>query len=408
VGKINVKMFGSFSMSTETESLSDNENRSRKMWLLLAYLIFNRGRVIRQNELMEVLWSENDREVNSNGALKTLFYRIRSELNKLWDGAGKQLILSQGNGYIWNPDFEVELDCEKFSELNEKIIKSNGECLDDTMEMFRLYQGEFLERFASEFWVIPLAAYYHNIYIQNLLQTIPVMFEQQMYEEIAEFCRDAVLVEPFNEEIHGWLMQAYIAMEKQGLAIEVYQKFSDRLLSELGIMPSEEIRAVYHEATKSNNQHMLTVSMLQEQLKEDSSSPGALVCEYDFFRVLYFSMARSVLRSGIAVHMVLITVKDRKGGTFTEKKREKIMENMKEVLHASLRRGDSAARCSAQQYVVMLPRANFENSQMVCERILRAYYQRYSRADAELHYDVFPLQPDEKENFGWIQEKTER
>ena len=117
---------------------------------------------------------------------------------------------------------------------------------------------------------------------------------------------------------------------------------------------------------------------------------------------------RSVLRSGIAVHMVLLTVNDRKGNTFTEKKREKIMENLKDVLHASLRRGDSAARCSAQQYVVMLPRANFENSQMVCERILRAYYQKYTRVDAELRYDVFPLKPDEKENLGWMQGATER
>jgi len=408
VGKISVKMLGSFSVSTGTETLSDNENRSRKMWLLLAYLIYNRGRIIRQNELMEMLWNENDSEINSNGALKTLFYRIRAELNKLWDGAGKQLIISKGNGYAWNQEYETEVDCEEFDKLSEIISQKEEDSLEETMELFRLYRGEFLERFPSEFWVIPLAAYYHNIYIQHLLQTVPIMYEKQMYEELAEFCRDAVLVEPFNEEIHGWLMKAYTAVEKQGLAIEVYQKFSNRLLSELGVMPSEEIRAIYHEATKSTNQHMLTVSMLQEQLQEECSAPGALVCEYDFFRVLYFSMARSVLRSGIAVHMVLLSIKEKKGIQLTEKKREKIIENLKEVLHASLRRGDSAARCSAQQYVIMLPQANFENSQMVCERILRTYYQTYSRADAELRYEVFPLKPDEKENFGWSREETGR
>jgi len=190
--------------------------------------------------------------------------------------------------------------------------------------------------------------------------------------------------------------------------VSVYENMSELLFSNFGVMPSDESRDLYRLASRDTEAVTVPAYTVQERLKEQDASSGALFCEYDFFRVLYFSMARSVLRSGIAVHMVLITVKDRKGGTFTEKKREKIMENMKEVLHASLRRGDSAARCSAQQYVVMLPRANFENSQMVCERILRAYYQRYSRADAELHYDVFPLQPDEKENFGWIQEKTER
>ena len=87
-----------------------------------------------------------------------------------------------------------------------------------------------------------------------------------------------------------------------------------------------------------------------------------------------------------------------------KKAMKKMMANMEEVIRYSLRRGDAAARCSATQYVIMLPRANYENRCLVCDRILRAYYHKFSKMDAEIRYEVFPIQPDDKENFQWVRE----
>jgi len=395
-------MLGEFSISTEKVRISDGDNRSRKMWMLLAYLIYNRHRVIKQNDLLEILWSEGERDNNSSGALKTLFYRVRTELDRLWDGAGKDLILCQNVGYMWNPEYEVYLDCEKFDELNEKITEMDGDALEETVAFLNLYCGEFLGRFSSELWVIPVATYYHNTYIRQLLRVLPLLYEDGRYEEIIDFCRIASMIEPFHEEIHCYMIRAHIARGEHRQAVDIYQKLSDRLLSELGIMPSEETRSLYYEAIKSNNEHVLSVEALQEQLRETNSSSGALICDYDFFRVLYYSTARSLLRSGIAVYMALISVSGKGNGPMKEKKREKVLDNLKEAIRCSLRRSDSAARCSAYQYVIMLPRANYENSCMVCERILKAYYQKYSRLDAELRYEVFPIQPDDKVNYQWM------
>ena len=102
MSKMTVKMFGDFTVTYDGVTVSDSDNRSKKLWLLLAYLLYNRDRVLKQNELIELLWSESERGANPTGALKTLFYRLRAELDKLFDGAGKQLIVSRNNGYIWN------------------------------------------------------------------------------------------------------------------------------------------------------------------------------------------------------------------------------------------------------------------------------------------------------------------
>lgn len=399
-----VKSFGEFSISDGINSISDSDNRSRKVWPLLAYMLCHRNRVLKQSELINLLWGESEQGVNPSGALKTLFYRVRAELDKLWPGAGKQMILCQGEGYIWNKEIPVTLDCEEFDRINNMQGEIDGERLDEMLSLLKLYQGEFLDRMSSELWVIPVATYYHNFYIHHTLNVLPVLLEQGRYEEAIELCRVASVIEPFHEGVHCFYMRAYLAQGKQKRAISIYQKLSDRLLQELGIMPSEETRAIYHEATKTNNEHILSIEQLQGQLREDDSCPGALVCEYDFFRVLYYSMARSVARSGIAVHIALLSVSGKNGAVLSSKKLEKVMQNLEKDICCSLRRGDSAARCSASQYVIMLPRANYENSCMVCERIFKSYYRKHSYSDAELRYEVCALQPDDKENFQWCRE----
>ena len=401
---LKVQMLGEFSITANGKSISNQDNRSHKIWSLLAYLIINHNKVVKQNELIQVLWDENDHGVNPVGALKTLFYRARLELDNLWEGAGKQLILRQSNGYTWNHDFAMTLDVEEFEILSEKLEASSEPNLEDAVQLVRLYHGEFLERLSAELWVMPVASYYHNAYMHHLLWVLPRLLEAGRYEEVMELCHVATAMEPYSEEIHCFYMRACIDAGQQKHAVELYQKLSDRLLSELGVIPSEETREIYHEAIKSNNDHILTIEMLQTQLQEKESAPGALICEYDFFRVLHYSMARSVLRNGIAVHMVLLSISGKRDAELSVKKREKVMANMEEVIRYSLRRGDAAARCSATQYVIMLPRANYENSCLVCDRILRAYYHKFSKMDAEIRYEVFPIQPDDKENFQWVRE----
>ena len=401
---LKVQMLGVFSIFANGKSISVYDNRSRKVWSLLAYLIINHNKVVKQDELIQILWDEDDRGVNPVGALKTLFYRARLELDNLWAGAGKQLILRQDGGYTWNNDFAMTLDVEDFEKLSEKLETESAPDLEDAVQLVHLYQGEFLEHLSAELWVMPVTAYYHNTYMFHLQRLLPILLEAGRHQEVMDICQMATVLEPYNEEVHSCYMRACIHAGQQKRAVELYQKLSERLLSDLGVIPSEGTREIYYEAVKHNNEHILTVEMLQSQLREKESALGALICEYDFFRVLYYSMARSMLRNGNAIHLALLSVSAKLDAELSTKKREKIMANLEEVIRYSLRRGDTAARCSATQYVIMLPRANYENSCMVCDRVLRAYYYKFSRMNAEIRYEVFPMQPDDKENFRWVRE----
>ena len=387
-----MRTFGNLVISTKDTEVTSEGNRSRKAWVLLGYLIYNRHRAVKKSELIELLWGHRDDSVNSAGALKTLIYRLRSELDKLWEGAGRDLVLSEGDGYRFNSGCPITVDCEVFGE-------ESGD-LEDALEKLRLYRGGFLRNMGSELWVLSLGAHYHNIYIDRLLTVGPQLIDAGRSDEILAFWPVVSQLEPYNEEIHCIFMRAYINANRQKEAMDIYRKLKDTLLCELGVLPGEELCALYREAKRIHNFHTLSVENLKDQLRESDAPSGALVCEYDFFKVLYHSMARSVLRSGIAVHIALLLLVGKNGEELKAKKLEKSMDNLEEVIRSSLRRGDSVAKCTSSQYVIMLPAANYENSLMVCERIARAYNRKYPHSDTMVHYEVCPIELDEKD-FKW-------
>ena len=53
--KIVVKTFGGFSMSYGENIISDQDNRSKKIWTIIEYLIANHNRSITQTQLISLL-----------------------------------------------------------------------------------------------------------------------------------------------------------------------------------------------------------------------------------------------------------------------------------------------------------------------------------------------------------------
>ena len=389
---LSIRMLGGFTISYEDQRISDQDNRSRKVWALIAYFIFHRKRIIPQEELLDLLWTDDQQNNNPTGALKAMIHRARNTLDALWPNAGKDLILHQGSGYTWNRAYSCNVDIDQFELLCKPSADGHHNAAQD-VEALRVYRGTFLPNMSSETWVIPVAAYYHNCYIQRLLEALPVLLQQEQYGDVAALCQAAIAVEPFHEEIHCFYMRALLAMGDRNGAVRIYQKLRESLFSNFCILPSEETRALYHEATKTINDHTVEIDTLQQQLKEEFQH-GALICEYDFFRILYHSMERSMARSGVAAHIAVLTVEGRHGIQLSRKQQETAVNHLEEHIRMGLRRGDAAARCSVSQFVIMLPQANYENSCMVCNRLVRSYFRKHPRSDIDIKFTVCPILPD--------------
>ena len=173
----------------------------------------------------------------------------------------------------------------------------------------------------------------------------------------------------------------------------VYEEMSELLFSNFGIMPSDSIRQLYREAMRTVNERAIPMGEVREQLKEADPSNGAMMCDYDFFRMLYQVEARFIARSGDAIHICLFSVHGEDGKDLPKRSLDRVMENLRDQIRCNLRRGDVAARCSVSQYILMLPQANYENSCMVCERITKSFFRQYPHSPAQLRYCVQPLEP---------------
>lgn len=394
---LQIKMLGEFTLQSDTVCVNATANRSKSLWLLLSYMIYHRARPIAMQEYVDLLWPEEGRVSNPINALKTMFYRVRSSLDPLWPGAGHQLILRQGTSYVWNPDAPVVLDVEEFDRLCREAQRETDpdRRLEELLSALRLYEGEFLSRLSSALWVLPLAAYYRRVYIQSVLDVLPMLEERGRWQESHDLSRAAIVQEPYMEELYRHLLRALVHLGRQAEAVSVYEEMSELLLSNFGVMPSDETRALYWEAVNSVNDRAVSAERVLEQLKEPNDPGGALVCNYDIFRSIYHAIARSVSRSGDAVHLALISILPQdKTVPLPQRSLDRVVDHLQEIIRASLRRGDVLARCSVSQFVLMLPQANYENSCMICRRIVRAFNRQYPHSPAALRTSVHPLQPN--------------
>lgn len=388
---IQIRMLGEFSLHTGNCSISDTGSRSRKVWNLLAYLICNRDRCISQQKLMDLLWGEDSASTNPENALRITLHRLRALLDQLWPGAGRELILRREGGYCWNGDVPLELDWERFDSLCQ-TARNQGQ-LTAALEALALYQGEFLPKQASEMWVVPISAHFQNQFLMTTLEAAALLSAEGRHAEAAGLCRAAAVTEPYHEPLHQQLMQALAASGDPKGAAAVYEGLSRRLFDDFGIRPNAQTRAVYRAAAHSPGDRTLPMDEILEQLQEPKGEAGAMQCDYDYFKVLCYCESRAMERSGNVTHIALLNLTGTADKPLSKRSLDRIMEQLGTTLRLNLRRGDTISRCSVSQYIIMLPNANYENSCMVCRRVIAAFTRAHPHTAARIQFMVQPLTP---------------
>ena len=394
--KVNVKMLGSFSIAYGDGVVTDQSNRMRKVWLLLAYLICNRKRVATQEKYISLLNGAGvDESADPNGKLKAMFYRARTMLNQVDEAAGHDWIIRKNGTYAWNENIPLVLDVEEFENICKAAANESNE--DQRLALYKqaidLYRGDFLSKLSMEPWVMPLSAYYHQMYLDAVEKALVSLNARGEWKEIDRICQNALKIEPYSEELYQHLMRCRIALEDRDGALRIYEEMSELLFATFGVMPSDESRALYREANKKAESVTVPVGDVRDQLREPFGERGAMYCEYDFFKMLYQLQARTIVRSGEVIHIALFSVHCHRNKDISRRSLDIAMDNLQEMLINNLRQGDVVTRCSVSQLIVMLPQANYENSCTVCQRILKAFNRQYPHSPADIHYSVQPLEP---------------
>lgn len=390
---LQVQMLGQFTLRYGDHTISDSDDRSRRVWSLLAYMLYNHGRSFAQEELIHLYWSNGEKSADPGNALKSIFHRIRTALDKLQPGLGRLLIRRKAGRYFWNNVIPLSLDIEDF-EAHFHAAEAAGDDdvrLSEYQAALALYAGDPLPRMTDEIWTIPIVAYYHSLYTRAAAGAIELLEKQERTAEAVALCHQAIHIEPYQEDLYEHLMRGLLRTGDMKGTMSVYEEMSELLFAHFGVMPSETLRTLYRQATRTVNDRTLTMDEVCSQLAEPAPHGGAMVCEYDFFKILYRAEARSIARNGHSANICLLSVSGKDGEMLARRSLDPAMNNLQALVQNNLRRGDVIARCSISQYIILLPQANYENSRMVADRLVSAFYRRYPHSPARLRYTVQPL-----------------
>ena len=384
-----VKLLGELELNYKGKSISEKSSKAKKIWNLFAYIVMHKNRLLLQTDLIDTIWPE-DENSNPKSSLKTSLYRIRAMLEELAID-GEEFIVSSRGAYSWNNDIKCKVDAIEFenlclkSEKEEYDIDARIKILEDAINM---YNGDFLKRFASDLWVIPLITHYHSLYVDKIKDLLELLEVKQDYEAMEKYALNAIKIESYDEKIHCYLVKSFMKQGNNTAAIAHYNKATKILLANLGVQPSAELRNLYLEVLKTQKSLETNLDRIIEDLKEAEGQKGAFVCDYGIFKETYKIVTRQAARNNRSISIVLITVCDSHGELPDLNILDTVMEKLVVVIRDDLRSGDVVSKYSGAQFVLMLPDAKNKDAIKITERIIRSFYRNNRKSLLQFKYKI--------------------
>lgn len=391
---LNISMLGEFSISCDDIIIGDTLKRSKKIWTLIEYLIVFRNKEISQNDLIELLWGEDDDSLNPAGAMKTLLNRTRTVLEEL--GCGRDIIIQKNGSYAWNKEIPTVIDIEEFERCCEAYFSATSitdKEITIGMEAVNKYKGDFLPSNSLETWAVPLVTYYHSLYLRLIHSLIEELIDLSRWDDIIDICKKGVLIDQFDENIHYYLIKALSQKGEYQSAITQYDYMLDLFYNRLGVNPSEETITLYREIVATSNVVEIDLGKIKAELREVESLPGAYLCQYEMFKDIYRIESRAVARTGSSIIICLVTITDTKGQLPKTEVVSRAAGELQESIRICLRRGDVFAKYSVSQFLVMLPNITIENSDVVINRVIKHFKKNNMRLPVNINYKIQPLEP---------------
>lgn len=176
---------------------------------------------------------------------------LRGVLMKLRQVLGDHLhVTPQEVGFNFGAPHE--LDVATFRQLLNGL-PNGAPAFSQLRQAVALYQGDFLAEFyirqAPEFeaWVMQQRTQMQEMAVRALLLLAQHYQQQGQYEPGIACARQALLMEPLQEEAHRALMRLLALHGQRSLALAQYEACRELLWSELGVEPVRETAVLYEQ-----------------------------------------------------------------------------------------------------------------------------------------------------------------
>ncbi len=392
--RVQVRMFGEFSIAVNGKALTGFKGRTKRVWLLVQYLLAHRRGAVPLDRLVEDLWGGSACGDPKN-ALKNLVYRARSLLQNLAGDVRYQFIVFENGTYRWNNACRCEVDAEQFELFCSKCLDESLP-VEDQIAAFgkaaSLYAGEYLKKSAWCAWASEKAERYKGRYLACAEHACALLLRGNRFDEAAAVCRRALKHLPYEVSLHCLLLQAYVGAGRRSKAFDHYNRAKELFYRAFCVDVSDTLLPYYRQLTENGARTAADLDAVKRDLAENPSARGAFFCDYDIFRSIYRTQARMVSRTGACVFLALFTLSGEDGAPPKNSETARIAsEKLKSAMISSLRRSDVATSYSAFQFIALLPAATYEDAQSAAERVKKKFRYNCRRADIRLNVSFSPL-----------------
>ncbi len=391
--KLKIYTLGTFSVNHGEEEITEKTKGSSKLWELFKYLLTHRGRLLSPEQVLDTLWPDLE-YAEPKAAFRYQVHRIKKTLAQDATTLDALRIVSSGGLYSLELKEDCWVDALEFEELSRKATACSDQDPESAIELhyqaLSIYKGDYLPG-AEIVWVLPVRNYYRHLYLRNTLELTELLKSSQRYSEIIELCRKSFLLEPFEEKLHLRYLEALMEEGKMGQARTHYEYITSLMYQELGIKPSPEMQKCY-QVIKSNISTPGTVN-IQELLKRDEKGRGALLCEPEVFRFLFNREMYRAEREDASLHFCLMTLTAPDFSFPPPELLSSARRALQHILLSRLRKSDVICRWNEAQFALLLPGLNYEQAQMVLQRVRKEFLNNFSEKAIILRCNAHSLFP---------------
>lgn len=356
--KLLINTLGVFDLKIEDKSLLKEASRSYRIFRLFQYFLTFRDKKLLPDTIIDNLWQDSE-SFDPKNMLRAQIFRLRQGIKNLLPediDESKYLNISFNNGYYTLEVGELTIiDTDVFEQLifkGDSISATNTyKAIEYYNEAIDLYKGYYLEENAYEIWLVPIRNYYNRLYLKTLFKLIELLKEKDEYEDIIILCEKAILIEPHEEALHIYLMEAMLKLGQIKNALSHYEYITTILSKEMRNLSSPGMKEIHRKILSYfNEKGEVTINELDKKLYEDNNE-GPINCDSESFKTLFNMKKRKRKNEEEHDFIGLVTLNCPNCVNDDYKKWADIISN---TLNISLRKGDAYTFWNESQVLILL------------------------------------------------------
>lgn len=384
--KLFINTLGEFDIKADGNSIFSQSTRTYKLFRLFEYFLTFRNKKLLPDAIIDNLLSDSDSDDPKN-TLRTQIFRLRKVLKSfLPDDAdeSKYFSINFTNGYYCLEIGEnTVIDVDEFEGIIKQADAERDFKGEISVELYnnalKLYKGIYLSDNAYEVWLVPTRNYYHRLYLKTLNKLIDIYKERNEYDYIVTLCEEALLIEPYEENIHINLIEAMLNQGQQKSALNHYDYSLNLLEKELDSKPSANFMEMQSKIQNYTSvKEVFDINNANKDM-ENEGLFGAMQCNNESFKFLFNLQKRKSMRSDESDYLCIMNINQDKN---------KDSKELSNLLKNSLRKGDVFTFWNQNQVLLMLHDVRGDGIKKIENRIYSNLqkYTKFKRNDINLSF----------------------